>query len=461
MLPENKLRHDVCFEAADKCFHRDTGALSMSIFASMDTAVLGINAQAAAIGHISDNVANASTNGYRQVSTAFSDLVTNKLLGASPVVDNNRNMGVLALADFNNRKNGQIVHDDSLSSFAVNGNGFIPVERATGRATDGTPSGFDSQVYYTRLGDFHMDNSNRLVNSAGYYLMATDAGGTTPSDFVVDTSDIDAVPTSTVNYTINLPPSAQTGRTITNGIGIIDATGVEQQFQVQWQKTGNNAWNMTVNTPSGTPTSFGPVAVTFANGVLSTMTSSDPNLSVTSTGSAIATLSTDFGSGAQAVTLNLGTFGGTFSTSNTSGLTQFATTDANESNVSVTQNGLKAGAFQNVSIREDGEIVYNYSNGRSQVGGQVLLANFPEPDRLDRLDGTVFIATSVSGDVAYDVPGGDNGSGLLVSSAVEQSNVDVAEQMTHLISAQQAYGLNSQVITASNEMLSRLVDMKQ
>lgn len=433
----------------------------MSIFASLDTAVLGINAQAAAIGHISDNVANADTNGYRQVSTYFSDLVTNKLKGASPVTDNNRNMGVFALADFNNRKNGQIVHDDNLSSFAINGNGFVPVERATGRATDGTPSGFDSQVYYTRLADFHMDNSDRLVNSAGYYLMATSVGGTTPSDFVVDTDDIAAVPTSTVDYTINLPASALTGRTIANGIGIIDSTGTEKQFQVQWQKTGTDAWNMTVNTQDGTPTSFGPVAVTFSNGVLSTMTSTDPNITVTSAGNAVASFSTDFGSGAQAITLNLGTFGGSFSTSNSSGLTQFATNDANESNVNVVQNGLKNGAFQNVSISEDGEIIYNYSNGRSQVGGQVVLANFPEPDRLDRVDGTAFIATSVSGDVAYGTPGGTNGSGLLVSSAVEQSNVDVAEQMTHLISAQQAYGLNSQVITASNEMLSRLVDMKQ
>src|SRR3546814_7791577 len=103
----------------------------MSIFASMDTTRLRSNAQAAAIGHISDNVANASTNGYRQVSTAFSDLVTNKLKGASPVVDSTRNMGVLALADFNNRKNGQIIHDDSLTSIAVNGNGFIRSEEHT------------------------------------------------------------------------------------------------------------------------------------------------------------------------------------------------------------------------------------------------------------------------------------------------------------------------------------------
>ena len=76
------------------------------------------------------------------------------------------------------------------------------------------------------------------------------------------------MPTSSVDYVINLPASALTGRTITNGIGVIDSTGVEQQFQVKWQKTATDTWNMTVNTPDGTPASFGPVTVTFANGMV-------------------------------------------------------------------------------------------------------------------------------------------------------------------------------------------------
>ena len=432
----------------------------MTLFGSLGTAVMGINAQAAAIGHISDNVANASTNGYRQVSTYFADLVTNKLTGDSPVIDSNQNMGQIALADFNNRKNGQIVHDDSLTSFAVNGNGFIPVARATGfSATDGTPTSFDDRTYYTRLGDFHMDNSNRLVNSAGYYLQAAAVGGTTPGDFVVDTDDIAATATSNVNYVLNLPSSALVGRTITNGIGVIDANGTEQQFQVQWRKTATDTWDMTINTPNGTPSSFGPVTVTFNNGTLATVNSG--TVTVNTAGNVTATVAPDFGSGAQSITLTLGQIGGTFSTSNTSGLTQYATNDANESNYNITQNGLKNGTFQNVSIDEDGQIIYNYGNGRTQVGGQILLANFPEPDRLDRVDGTAFTETSVSGDVVYGTPGGTAGVGQLVSSAVEQSNVDVAEQMTKLISAQQAYSLNGQVITASDQMLSRLIDMKQ
>src|SRR3546814_8434155 len=106
--------------------------------------------------------------------------------------------------------------------------------------------------------------------------MATTVGGTTPSDFVVDTDDIAAVPASVVDYTLNLPSSALIGRTITNGIGIVDATGVEQQFQVQWQKTAADTWNMTVNTPDATPASFGHDTVTFAKARKRTPLNSNP-----------------------------------------------------------------------------------------------------------------------------------------------------------------------------------------
>ncbi|HEX6960049.1 MAG TPA: flagellar hook-basal body complex protein [Ferrovibrio sp.] len=437
----------------------------MSGFGSFDTALLGLTAQTIAIGHISDNVANAGTNGYKQVDTAFSDLVFTKLQGAGGNSDATRNMGVSAIPDFANRRQGTIIHDDSLTSIAVNGAGFIPVAKPTGfNAADGTPSGFEDTTYYTRLGDFRLDNSNRLVNSAGYYLQAAAVNGTTPGDFVIDDSDIAAVPTSTISYKINLPASANTGTTVANGIGLIDANSVQQDFGVTWTKTAADTWDLTINTAGGTPSSFGPVTVTFANGVLASMTTADPNLTVSGAGAATIGFSPDFGAGAQAITLDLGTYGSVFSTDSTSGLTQYASQTSAATNFDISQNGLLSGQFTNVSFDEDGQIIYNYTNARSQVGGQILLANFPEPDRLDRVDGTAYRGTTVAGDVVYGIPGdptGTTGLGHIVASSLEQSNVDVAEQMTRLIVAQQAYGMNSQVIKASDDMLSRAIDMKR
>ncbi len=445
----------------------------MTFFGALGTAVQGISAQATAIGHISDNVANAGTVGYKQVNTLFGDLVNNKVLGDSGIIDSNRHMGVAANADFGNRRQGTIARNDSTTSIAISGNGFFPVARATGiNAATGEPSGFDDTAYYTRLGDFRLENSNRLVNSAGMYLRAVPveagqtaaAAGSQPEDFVVDDSDIDAEPTTRVDSTINLPATALVGKEIVTGIGVIDAESNEQNFQLLWRKTAADTWDLTINTTQATPNSFGPMTVTFTNGTLTTLTTTDPAVTVSAAGEATIDVEVDYGAGPQAIQLAIGTFDATFDVSAANGLTQYAGENREASNIGLSQDGLRGGQFQYVSFQEDGQIIYNYSNGRSRVGGQVVLGNFREPDRLDRLDGTTFVANRVSGNVMYGFPrdpDSNTGVGSLVAGALEQSTVDIAEQMTRLMVAQQAYSMNGQVISAADAMLSRAVDMKR
>jgi flagellar hook protein FlgE len=444
----------------------------MTYFGALGTAVQAINAQATAIGHISDNVANATTYGYKQVNTVFSDMVFNKVLGDSSVIDSNRHMGVMANADFGNRRQGTIVRDSSsTTSIAVSGNGYIPVSKPTGfNAVTGEPSGFDDTTYYTRLGDFHLDSSNRLVNSAGFYLQAVSipSGQTVnlttavPEDFVIDTTDIAAVPTSNVQSMINLPATALVGKEIVTGVGVIDGNSEEQNFQVIWTKTATDTWDITINTTRATPSSFGPVTATFTNGTLATLTSADAGVATTAAGQATMTMTVDYGAGAQTITLDIGTFGGSFDVTASSGTTQYAGEDREASNITLNQNGLRGGEFQFITFEEDGRLVYNYANGRSQTGGIVMLANFREPDELDRLDGTTFIETDRSGQVRFGQPtSGSQGVGSLVAGALEQSTVDIADQMTKLMVAQQAYSMNGQVISAADSMLSRAVDMKR
>lgn len=289
----------------------------MTMNSVMNVAVQAINAQAMAIGNISDNVANATTVGYKKVETQFLDVLQGMQATSSPVLGNTKSMGVIALASFANRGQGTIVEDtDNPTSAAVSGNGYFAVAKpsaidpATGVATS-----FESTVYYTRQGDFHMDESGRLVNSAGYYLMASpSATGTTPSVLTIDTRD--------------------------------NAAG---------------------------------------------------------------------------------------------------------------------GSFSHVSIDDGGKIMVNYNDHTSAQQGQVVLANFREPNSLDRVDGTAYIATEDSGAAVYGNPatgGGNSGIGTIKGSALEQSTVDTADQMTLLIVAQQAYSMNSQVITAANEMMTTALGMK-
>ncbi|QDO98713.1 flagellar hook-basal body complex protein [Ferrovibrio terrae] len=445
----------------------------MTFFGALGTAVQGITAQATAIGHISDNVANASTIGYKQVNTLFGDLVNNKVIGDSKIIDSNKHMGVTATADFGNRRQGTIIRDGSnTTSIAVNGAGFIPVSRATGvDALTREPSGFEDTTYYTRLGDFRMESSNRLVNSAGFYLQAVTAqpGQTvnldtaTPGDFVVDTRPIAAVPTSTVGYSINLPATALAGKEIVTGIGVIDAESNEQNFQLIWTKTGNNTWDLNINTTQATPNNFGPITYTFNNGVLATAVTADPNATIAdgANGAIWVDVAVDYGSGSQTIRLDMGS-NGVVDPTELPSLTQYAGEDREASNISINQNGLRGGEFKYVSFEDDGRIMYNYENGRSAIGGVIMLANFREPDRLERLDGTVFTESTASGEVVFGRPtSGTNGVGGFITGALEQSTVDIAEQMTRLMVAQQAYSMNGQVISAADTMLSRAVDMKR
>lgn len=289
----------------------------MTMSGVMGMAVQALNAQSMAIGHIADNVANAGTAGYKAVETQFRDLVQGMQSAISPVLGGTRQAGVIGYADFNNRKQGQIASDlDNPTSAAIDGNGFFAVARpASVDPATGVATRFEAETYYTRQGDFHLDSSGRLVNSAGFYLMASaSANGTTPAVLTIDTRDNAA------------------------------------------------------------------------------------------------------GSG-----------------------------------------------FSHVSIDDGGVITVHYDDKTTAQQGQVLLANFSEPDKLDRVDGTAYRATADAGSVVYGNPMAASnraGVGTIRGSALENSTADTAAQMTRLIVAQQAYSMNSQVIQMANEMLTTAVNLK-
>jgi flagellar hook protein FlgE len=108
-------------------------------------------------------------------------------------------------------------------------------------------------------------------------------------------------------------------------------------------------------------------------------------------------------------------------------------------------------------------ITAHYADKSTAQQGQVVLANFREPDELDRTDGTAYRVTAESGDAVYGNPMAATnraGIGTIKGSALENSTVDTASQMTRLIVAQQAYSMNSQVIQMANEMMTTAVNLK-
>ena len=161
---------------------------------------------------------------------------------------------------------------------------------------------------------------------------------------------------------------------------------------------------------------------------------------------------TDFGSGPQTITLNLGTYG------QTNGVTQYAGTTYNLRGL--TQNGVPPGAFSSVTTQTNGNIVVNYDNGQSRTIAQVPVVTFNDPNQLQRQNGAGFTASTQFRHAAGR-GAGTNGAGNLVTQSVESSNVDIATEFSKLIVAQQAYSANTKMVTTADQMLQQTIDMKQ
>jgi flagellar basal-body rod protein FlgG len=91
--------------------------------------------------------------------------------------------------------------------------------------------------------------------------------------------------------------------------------------------------------------------------------------------------------------------------------------------------------------------------------GQIQLANFVNPAGLQAVGHNLLKPTRASGEPQLGEPGAD-GRGTLLQGAVEQSNVDIVEEMIGMISAQRSYEINSKVITTADDMLRAATQMK-
>ena len=111
-------------------------------------------------------------------------------------------------------------------------------------------------------------------------------------------------------------------------------------------------------------------------------------------------------------------------------------------------------------MTQAGDVQVNYDNGQSRTIARVPVVTFNDPNALQRQDGQAFTATIESGDpLTQDA--GTNGAGGIVTSSVENSNVDIATEFTKLIVAQRAYSANTKMVTTADELLQQTLDMKR
>ncbi len=457
----------------------------MSLFGAMNTAISGLTGQSAAFGNISDNIANSQTTGFKRVDTDFIDYLT----VSTPT--NNEPGSVLALPDYVNNVEGTITQSDNPLALAVSGQGFFAVSQSS--SAPGAAPNFNPQQYYTRDGDFQMNSNGYLVNDAGEYLNGwlANANGTLDKTNIapiqITQSAYQPVATENVTMAANLPPAGNPDATtptqqdpVSSTIEVYDAEGTAHQLTMSYTLTpaaGTTPayWNLAVTDDANPPNEIAQAYLQFnANGTLAQVTppatafspgppitplvpATAPTSLIPSTPGTEATLTlpTAYPTIAgqyQTIALKLGTFGGT------DGLTQFAASGYTLGGLS--QDGVPPGSFSSVSMTAAGGVVVNYSNGESRTVAQIPVMTFAAPDALQSQNGASFTATQASGPVLANTAN-TNGSGSLVTSSIEESNVDLATEFSKLIVAQQAYSANAKVVTTASQMIQNTLDMKQ
>lgn len=442
----------------------------MSLFGSLFTGVTGLSAQSRAMGMISDNVANVSTTAYKRAQAQFATMVVREAGSRT-----HRPGGVTAQAFYTIANQGPLTATNSPTDVAIVGSGFFVVRQGEN----------DGDVFYTRAGDFEIDALGNLRTPSGFYVQGwrLDQNGAVINPNQLATINVQigngiAMPTTRVALGANLdaqqPPFIgtytagdmaaylSTGTGIqphfTRTIEIYDSLGRAHQLTFAFLKDGAapNSWfveivadNAAVEAASHPNGLIASGTVTFnGNGTLATVA-----LTPTQAGTNGARIDWLAASGADPsdIVFDLGTPG------TNDGLTQFASPT---SVAFVSQNGAEVGQPAAIAITEEGYLVASFTNGQRQRLYRLALATFPNPAGLDPRSGNVFAATDRAGEVILR-GAGEAGAGRLVPSALEASNVDLADEFTKMIVTQRAYSANARVISATDEMLDELIRLRR
>lgn len=417
----------------------------MSLYGVMRTGVSGMNAQANRLSIVADNVANVNTTGYKGSSCEFSSLVLSNWEAAYEPG------AVLTNIRHNIDAQGGLVGTSSVSDLAISGDGFFMVANAAG-----TP-------YLTRAGSFIPNSSGTLVNAAGFsllgYKLNPDQPTVTLNGFnnLVPVSfggpSLSAAASTLGSIKANLPAAAgevavgqlpslnDSNSTYSNKSSLIvyDNLGAEVKLDIYFAKTSSNTWEMSVfdsrgaSANGGFPYSSSPLAVqplSFGN---------DGKLDA-SQSEVVFTIP-----GGAGFTMDIG------------GTTQFAT---GYTVLSASVNGTPAGEPNDMEIARDGYVYAIYDGGTRIPVFRIPLARVTSPDLLTPLAGNVFQSSVETGGVTVGFAQ-TGGTGDIMSKTLEQSTVDLANELTTMIDAQRSYTANSKVFQTGSELMDVLVNLKR
>ncbi len=436
----------------------------MTISSSLNAGVAALAANATRLASISDNIANASTFGYKRVETDFSSMVISRSGGEYSAG------GVRATSQRFIDQRGSLVSTANATDLAVRGRGMLPVAQST----EVEVANGDNQMFLTTTGSFRTDAEGYLRTESGLVLLGWPAqpDGTIPI-YPRDTSDglepvqinvnqFSGDPTTRMTLGVNLPATdteAGTSATPQNlAVEYYDNLGTSQSILVEFTPTvpatgSSNEWTATITDSAQPGVTIGEYVLTFfddrtSGGTLATVTDAPGNIGGAydpATGSFIVNVA------GGPIEIDIGQIG------DSDGLTQLSDAFAP---VSINKDGSPVGNMTSVEVDQNGYVHAFFDTGITRTIYQIPLVDLPNPNGMVALDNQTYMPSPESGSFfLWDA--GDGPTGDVVSFAREESNTDVAGELTDMIETQRAYSSNAKVIQTVDEMLQETTNIKR
>lgn len=435
----------------------------MTISSSLNAGVAGLNANAARLATISDNIANSGTYGYKRSQADFSSMV----LAGDAGVGKYSAGGVRAATTRIIEEQGALVSTSNPTDIAVSGRGMIPV---TNDVTLDATSG-EMPMMMTSTSSFHTDSDGVLKSDSGLVLLGwpADADGTIatfPRDttaglepVIINANQSAGDPTTAMNLGVNLPAvdtdAGASGDPLPLSVEYFGNLGTSETLDVTFTPTipaagSSNEWTMEVRDSASGGALIGEYTLLFDEsrsngGTLDSVTtvSGGPYDPVT------GTLSLTVDGGPLSVTIG--------KTGDPNGLTQLSDSFAP---TQITKDGSPVGNLTSVEVDEGGYVKATYDTGFTRTLYQVPLVDVPSPNGLISMNNQAYQISPASGSFfLWDA--GDGPTGQIVGFAREASTTDVAGELTSLIETQRAYSSNAKIIQTVDEMLQETTNIKR
>ncbi|WP_343154028.1 flagellar hook protein FlgE [Buchnera aphidicola (Aphis aurantii)] len=398
-------------------------------------AISGLMANSNNIDVVSNNIANASTIGFKSNTISFFDIVSTSLHSNQMI---RSGVGTANLRQ--NFSNGVLLQTGRDLDLGIVQDGFFRLLNSKG------------YVYYTRNGQFLLDKDKNIINMKGMYLT-----GQNKCDLNNNLNNISKLepinlknadilkskPTNVIKVNADLSENTNSTNVITGSdddisnseistVTIYDQNGNAQTINITFEKNEND-WTIHVKSNEMNDSNENKIDSTI-------------HLKFDSKGKLISDTPIEIKSkNFKNLTLNIDC--------------TLKKSEANTNLIQLSQNGYPEGFLKSFEILNNGEIIGEYSNQRSEKIGQILLSKFINPEKLKPESGNIWSSTQESGDENIGIAG-DKGFGMVISKTLESSNVDLNKELINMIVAQRNYQSSAQAFKTEDKIISTLVNLR-